>query len=443
MIGAYFLARGSLGARVRPWSLAAASLSIGLAVGGRPPLIAEGLLLIGALYLIVRRDPRRDWERLLHFGAILLAPFAAIVLILFAYNYARFGSFLQYGVSYTLAGADFSKLPTPSLTYLAPGLYSYLVSPVRWTFSFPYFAVPPPPAYPGSVPSYYYFELTGGLLTTTPIVVATAVAAPILWRKQRQLVAVMLALVGAGAVAVLLSAVSLWETTMRYEADFATFFLIPGLLAWFALSQRKRGRVLGVVGAVLVLYGALVGAAISLTGYYDDLRTVSPGSYWALARATSFAPTLLTMIEGHPVIARAFNPFGMTNGNEDTYQLGTTTFHLSPLPVEVDIISPDNGSWSLSPTFQRIPNNGYPCCFEGFFVDRNAPSDVFVVSNGTTERFPLGSQPRGVVIPLRRGLNRIELLAGARGLYSQSGAVALADGLRISSELPPTRPASR
>ena len=85
-----------------------------------------------------------------------------------------------------------------------------------------------------------------------------------------------------------------------------SFFLIPGLLGWFVLSSGRGRRILSALGAVLIFYGCVVGAAISVYGYYDALRTTHPGTYWSLDRLSSPLPTALTMILGHPVIARTF-----------------------------------------------------------------------------------------------------------------------------------------
>ena len=76
------------------------------------------------------------------------------------------------------------------------------------------------------------------------------------------------ALVFLGGALVLVLSFAFWGTTMRYEMDFASLFLLAALLVWLAAvaaTRRPVRRVLAVGGTSLIAYGALVGVAISMT----------------------------------------------------------------------------------------------------------------------------------------------------------------------------------
>ena len=422
MLGAYLLASGGLSTPRRPWRLGLGSLSIGLAFGGRPDLVFAGLFLVALLAYVVRKDHLRGRTELLRWGSLILGPCAVIVLLVLAYNYARFGSPLENGTSYQLAGIEVSKLPMYQVTTLAPNLYNYLVAPARWTFAFPYVTLPPPPTYPwGVLPAYYQGELTGGVVTTTPIVLACIPAIPLLARRGlRELRGLLLALLAVGTLTLLFLTVVFPGTTMRYEVDYATLFLIPGLLCWFALTSGRGRRAIAISGTVLVVYGCVVGAALSFSGYYDGLRTEHPGTYWALARLTSPLPTAAAMILGHPVIARIFPADQVTNGNESTYHLGGAVFGLSKTRIELDIISPGNGHWSLAPTFSRAPHTG------------NRPVSIAVrLDDGSLHRVPVTRRRTGVPLTLHRGLNRIVLSATTAKPTQPALNLVSVDGLRL------------
>jgi len=400
MLGGYLLASGGLVRPLRRWRLAAGSLSIGLAIGGRPDLIFEGLFLVALLVYLVRRDhPGRTATY--RCAGLLLGPFSVILVLLALYNYGRFGSPLQNGATYALGAVEMTKVPMYQAKTLVPNLYYYVVAPVRWTYAFPYIALPPPPAYPWPVASFYHGEMTGGLLTTTPIILASIPAIALFARRGlRELRRVLLAILGVGVLTLLFLTVVLPGTTMRYETDDATFFLLPALIGWLALSSGRGRRVIAILGAAVILYGCFIGTAISFSGYFDGLRTEHPGSYWALARLTSPLPTVAAMIAGHPVVARAFPAGATTNGTEDTYQLDKDQFGIGVARVELDIISPSNGHWSLAPTFSRSDDAG-----------SHRVSIAVELDDGSAYQVEVNRTPTAIPLMLHRGLNRVEMHA--------------------------------
>ena len=184
MAGVYLAVQAIARRRASIGRLALMSLCFGLAAGSRPPLIAIGVLIVPVYLALRNTDPRRPLL------AALVVPVAACVLLLLAYNFARFGSPLEVGQSYQLseetqlAGAHAGiphqqflsgpvgrDLQFDKLSYLPPNLWYYGISPPRPTILFPFLALAPPPlTYPLGYPAGYAPpEVTGGVLVMTPI----------------------------------------------------------------------------------------------------------------------------------------------------------------------------------------------------------------------------------------------------------------------------------
>ncbi|MGO9527166.1 MAG: hypothetical protein ACLP0A_06315, partial [Verrucomicrobiia bacterium] len=199
----------------RCWWLAAASAAYGLAVGARPTL------LLGAVILLVpviqaSREGRRVWTLLV----AAIGPFTFIGLGLMLYNALRFGSPLEFGIRYQLAGERQVTRQFFNLQYLWFNFRVYFLEPVRWSSRFPFvgeIALPPVPAGHGAV------ETPFGVLTNIPLV-WLALAAPLAWRGwSRPTASALRWFVTAVALLVgtcVLPALFFISTTIRYEVEF-------------------------------------------------------------------------------------------------------------------------------------------------------------------------------------------------------------------------------
>ena len=395
----WLLTKGLSGARRASWWLGFASLAAGLAAGAHWDMVLLGALLLGSLWYLHREAPvGRGGEA--RRALVVVGPFAAAVVLLLAYNVARFGSPLQFGASYQLAGYDPTKTPFYKLGYLWPSLYYYFVAPMRWTFAFPFFALAPPPAYPGAVPVTYVPEEIGGILTTTPLLLFLVVLA-----ARRRLAPLLrnlcLVLVGLALVIAVLIAFSLPGGSMRYEADYATLFTLPALLVWMAWQPARLAlrRALTALGAAFGLYGAVAQVALSTTGPVDWLRLTNPSTYSSLQHATSVLPTLVVMAEGHASVVRVIDPdagYPTALGDYGTYQAGRS-FTLLHDHEEIDVIAPHSGSYELTARYGRA---------------ETAPSGgritVWVQDGTTIDHFRFRAGSHALAVPLVRGLNELE-----------------------------------
>jgi hypothetical protein len=328
------------------------SLCFGLAVGARPTLAPAALVLV-PVYLSFRatRAPR---------GLLiaLIAPLGVCGLLLALYNQVRFGSPLEVGTKYALAGFDQYTAHFGDASYVVPGAWYYLLSPPRPSVLFPFLQVAPPPeSYPGTLPANYQsFELTAGLLPMAPIVVFLT-ALPWIWRRRPKLLgslgAPLLILAGAGAVGLLFLSYEFYATTERYEVDFATLFLLGALAAWLALSAHLRGRrrwLVRIGGALLALWGCFAGLAIGFTGYADLLQVDYPATWSSLENISSPLSRAIAFASGGPVLAEVNavkviqdSPVTYTNLNAPTKAFGLSVGERAQLTI----VSPDTRTAAL------------------------------------------------------------------------------------------------
>lgn len=364
MAGLLLIVSSLAGPRTGKGRMALGSLCLGLAIGGRPTMVFGGAVVVAAALWAIRR--RGERYTLL---AYALAPFIVCGLLLAWYNYIRFGSPTDFGDRYELAGIDQTEAHFYRLAYIIPGLFNYLLLPARLALAFPHAFLMSAASDPFTLPTEYVgagasagaAEPTGGVLTTMPITLVL-LGLPVLWHTRRQ--GERRALIAAAALAAvgLLVAVSLsfglFATTERYEVDFATLFLIPALVLWALLLARYRPgtavrRVIAIGGVTLIAVGAAIGTAISLTGYYDYLRTEHPALFDTLEDVTSPFATVATMIRGKPEIARvdtALGALGLPTPSYTNFTESGASAYLGTYPLTVTIISPDSRQAALHAT---------------------------------------------------------------------------------------------
>lgn len=405
MAGLYLLARGLLGDRRRLGFVIAGSASIGLAVASRPVHILAGAGLLVIAWAAARACD--GWAARLRAAAPVLVPFGVVVLLVLAYNIARFGSPGEFGQSYQLAGVDVTARESFQPQYIPPGLYFLFVAPVRWSLGFPFAHLPPPPGYPFTLPAGYDgIEITGGILWTTPVLLVGLICGLLV---RRDIAGVLRwSIVGAvslGMAYAVLGAFTLWGTTMRYQMDFALLLLLPALLGWLAyLAVRPQGRAARIVGATAIAFGGLTGLAISFTGYYDSLRTGQPGTYRALEDVTSPLPTLASMVAGRPIVTAVQGPGPGGVTTSETYLTagtGPVTYVQGAQPVTVTIVSPGDRELALR-AVAVIPGYSPPV------------SNVRLVATGNGLRSTARVTGGEVFLSVRltRGLNRVQLALG-------------------------------
>ncbi len=218
----------------RLWWMASASLAYGLAVGSRPNYILGGAAVLVVMFWLWR-DTARTTGRVLSAAVakLMLAallPAAICAAALLWYNEARFGSPLEFGMRYQLAGEKFLALQPLALRNILPHLWDYLLGDAKWSPYFPFFA-PRGTGLPGM------FRYTPWLWLALAALWPAVRSRPGRGTGTLYIWAVLAA--WAGNV-VLLSA--FFGMTERYAPDFMASFLVLAGVGAFALAGAAASR---------------------------------------------------------------------------------------------------------------------------------------------------------------------------------------------------------
>jgi len=240
--------------------LAAASLSIGLAVGSRPSyIITSGFLLCG-LYSC--------WGKKHALTATVL-PILIVGVMLASYNYARFESPLEFGVKYQLSSINLDPAGRNRIQNLTASAPSYLFTPPKLSPTFPFIL---PRATPIKTPKIFYGndELIG-LVFMVPIIILGALGAVSSKIRNTPYFAIP---IGYGVAILTFMTFSFPAIHPRYQPDFAIPLILGLIGGWMIISMEKRGiKQLGFVAAGVTI---IVGLLTSLTGAQNLLFKAHP-----------------------------------------------------------------------------------------------------------------------------------------------------------------------
>jgi hypothetical protein len=227
----------------RPWAwLAAAGTSLGLAFGCRPTQAAAGAGL-ACLVLVVGWDGFSDggWRgRLRRSAQAALAagiPLAGIVACLLAYNMARFGHPLEFGLNYQLNSNFERGAHHFSLSFIPYNFTLYFLRPPHWGRYFPFLH---PVAFLFSRPAGYYgYEFVYGSLIVCPVLWwAAGLPACVRSPARREGLGGFALFLAAGAVSTTVLLLCFNTAAARYMADFLPWWVWLGALGWVCLEDR-------------------------------------------------------------------------------------------------------------------------------------------------------------------------------------------------------------
>jgi hypothetical protein len=277
--GFYFLFQWLTISRTRvPWA-ALSGLCFGFAIGCRPHLA----LAAGAGLILIVLFSRRD---VLAFAVPVMACGLAIA----AYNYARFGDPLEFGLRYQLADTPYQNIRL-SMVNEFPGLYYLLLCPPDLVPEFPFVRLAwrePFDTPMNALPPRYFLEPTAGILGVCPLA-WIAIFTP-LFRKRlggRPGIFPFLCAMLAFSVACIIFVAATGLTSQRYEVDFLPFLLIVACIiaCKFIDSLQKWPKIFASAALVFILlYTIGANAALALQGPYDQFVQASPHTYVQLAR---------------------------------------------------------------------------------------------------------------------------------------------------------------
>lgn len=273
--GMYFWMRGRSAEKAGGWYLAG-SLCMALVLGCRPQLMVLSLIafpLFWHRYITDRRALTHQGAKEL---ACLLSPYVVVFAGIFLYNYARFGSFLNFGANYNLTTNDMTRRSF-SIGRLAPALFAYLIQPPNMAGEFPYLL---PTVFQTTYLGQTIREATyGGIFACLPVLWILAFAGPILkmrirTRKTHTVAGVTVIMVVMGIAVACLDA-EMAGILQRYFADFSFLFLAAAALLVFILNENisHRSRWSAILMKVLI---ALVGMSL----LYTVMLCIAPLTNW-------------------------------------------------------------------------------------------------------------------------------------------------------------------
>ena len=247
--GFYFLLRsGVVGeGRIRLPFLTLATLCLSLAVLSRPTLALHCIVSLPFIGygLLKRRGELPNSGRLIDRGTVTYLCAALLPFVLLGggqmlYNYARFGSFLDFGIQYSLTINDFTRAQYHT-DFVAIGFYNFLLAFPQIHPNFPYVFS----NYSNLSVNGYYFLATnnaGGLLwraLPTFGYVGVGGAWKTLSRSEKKQVLLLLLPLCLIAPAVIMF--SIWESgyAVRYCTDFAWQLILGGIAVLFLLYARR------------------------------------------------------------------------------------------------------------------------------------------------------------------------------------------------------------
>ena len=291
--GLYCWMRGRLSRHACAWYVAG-SLCMALVAGCRPQFLVLSLLAFPLFWRTFITERRILTARGAREFACLIAPYLVVAAGIMGYNYARFGSFTDFGANYNLTVNDMTKRGM-NAGRLAPAFFSYFLQPPNVTGVFPFIqATDFDTTYMGQTIKEVTF---GGIFACLPVLWVLPFAGRALRLRSRQrstrtIWGIVVVLLVTGVLVALLDA-EMAGILQRYYADFSFMFLAAAVLLIFIVnenldpaSQMRNAliKVLLVLVAISVLYSALV-CFVPETGWYSDIY---PWAYQNLIETFQF-----------------------------------------------------------------------------------------------------------------------------------------------------------
>ena len=277
--GLYLWMRGRSSEHPEGWYVAG-SMCMALVAGCRPQLMALSLVafpLFWRRYIGKREALSVGGARHM---ACLIAPFLVVGAGLMWYNWARFGSPLDFGANYNLTVHNMTKRGL-AIGRIAPAVFAFFLQPPCVDGTFPFLC---PVPFSTTFMGQSVREVTfGGILACLPVLWILLFSRSVIrWRRQSHATNTV-----AGTVGVLIASgtiVALFDAELagilqRYMADFSFMFLAAAVLLVFAANehllrntQAARLFQCAIIAAVAVsvLYSTLL-CFVPETGWYSDV----------------------------------------------------------------------------------------------------------------------------------------------------------------------------
>ena len=249
--------------------LALSGLSVALAVGSRPtciimaPLIGFGMF---GLWFFKTPNIKGAIRDMLAFG---LPVFMGLMLI-FAYNYARFGSWREFGMSYQLMGPGNPWDLMFTFKVIPSALFHYFLNPPKISAFFPYFTIydnfPLPWKTKWDLPDGIF-----GIFYLSPIILVSLFFPIIFYRMKINDIFFIFTItflnLSGILICIFLGFIS-GACTSRYLSDFLIFLLISSCITISIIINRINTSFKALL-LILLLFSITLNIFIGYVGLYD------------------------------------------------------------------------------------------------------------------------------------------------------------------------------
>lgn len=256
--------------------LCAGSFCMALTLGCRPQFALASLL---AFAIFGKFIFSRKWLFSAYGAkslAIALAPFVVVYALLFAYNYARFGSILDFGASYNLTGFDMTHYRQRKALTLAASI-CFLFQPINFTNEFPFVGVTDTTFQDlGWLPTEPFF---GGFFMLNPLMYSI-VLLPFAWKalREKQLLGFSVLSIFSALIIVLVD-IRIAGISQRYFTDSGFFFTLAVSAIMLSLQKRwSHNTIVKRICIVVIVLGLL------FTMQVDLMTLFSPSRYYPVAQ---------------------------------------------------------------------------------------------------------------------------------------------------------------
>jgi len=277
-------------------------ISWALAIGSRlTQILPISFEIIMIAFLTIRMfRQNKELSRAILAIELVGSPLVLSFAVLGRYNWARFHSVFETGLSYQLAGSDLQNYRHVlfSPLYILPNLYDYLFMPAHINKIFPFLS-----SIPGAgasifsfitLPNVYYNNVLTGLLISTPFVMFSGVCITSLALKKKKLTSpvdqpdniyslkwLITSLLGSFLCG-FVPFVSFFWVAAHYQTDFVPSLVVLSILGFwqgyvFMIHQPKTIRKLYIAaGSILMLTSFVVSVLLVLSAHAAKFQKFNP-----------------------------------------------------------------------------------------------------------------------------------------------------------------------
>lgn len=265
------------------------SLCMALIAGCRPQMLLVIFTALPIFWNTVFKDRKLFSKSSITETLLFTLPVIAFAGFMFHYNYARFGSILDFGANYNLTTNDMTARGI-SLGRIPQGIFSYILQPLNIDGVFPYIR--------STSFSTLYMGITiketvyGGILFLQPIIwILLLIKKAKETLKEKKLFIITILFIVFGFIIVIADTL-MAGILSRYYLDFSFLFVLSAIIVVFAIyhkySDTKYIKLLNYyISTAFVISIVIVTLLIVGVDIYAP-STNNPELFWKIASAVQF-----------------------------------------------------------------------------------------------------------------------------------------------------------